>query len=391
MSLLLTLLFTIVSYNCENLFDCRHDSLAPASTCRHDSLAPASTCRHDSLENNEVTDLTSIITPTITHTITHKNDYDFLPTSTHHWTFSRYWQKLNNIARVIQQCGSANASQNGTTNAAQSGTTNAAQSGTTNAAQNGTTNAAQNDATLPDIVALLEVENDSTLIMLTRRSLLKGAGYRYVMTDSPDARGIDVAVIYNPLTFRLESSYSIRPQIENIQTRDILYIKGIARARERLHIFVVHAPSRRNGKSATEGYRLQVKDRLMQSVDSIRRIEPDAKIILMGDFNDYSNDKALKDLAGRGFMEVSKGIKGLNYKKTKVFGTYKYQGVWNSLDHIFLSDAVLQKVKNCFIYDAAWLLEEDAQGGYKPFRTYLGPKYHEGVSDHLPIVLQLRL
>lgn len=364
MSLLLTLLFTIVSYNCENLFDCRHDSLAPASTCRHDSL-----------KNNEVTDLTSIITPTITHTITHKNDYDFLPTSTHHWTFSRYWQKLNNIARVIQQCGSANAAQNGTTNAA----------------QNGTTNAAQNDATLPDIAALLEVENDSTLIMLTRRSLLKGAGYRYVMTDSPDARGIDVAVIYNPLTFRLESSYSIRPQIENIQTRDILYIKGIARARERLHIFVVHAPSRRNGKSATEGYRLQVKDRMMQSVDSIRRIEPDAKIILMGDFNDYSNDKALKDLAGRGFMEVSKGIKGLNYKKTKVFGTYKYQGVWNSLDHIFLSDAVSQNVTNCFIYDAAWLLEEDAQGGYKPFRTYLGPKYHEGVSDHLPIVLQLRL
>ena len=353
MSLLLTLLFTIVSYNCENLFDCRHDSL----------------------ENNEVTDLTSIITPTITHTITHKNDYDFLPTSTHHWTFGRYWKKVNNIARVIQQCGSANA----------------AQSGTTNAAQSGTTNAAQNDATLPDIAALLEVENDSTLIMLTRRSLLKGAGYRYVMTDSPDARGIDVAVIYNPLTFRLESSYSIRPQIENIQTRDILYIKGIARARERLHIFVVHAPSRRNGKSATEGYRLQVKDRMMQSVDSIRRIEPDAKIILMGDFNDYSNDKALKDLAGRGFMEVSKGIKGLNYKKTKVFGTYKYQGVWNSLDHIFLSDAVSQNVTNCFIYDAAWLLEEDAQGGYKPFRTYLGPKYHEGVSDHLPIVLQLRL
>ena len=190
MSLLLTLLFTIVSYNCENLFDCRHDSLAPAPTCRHDSL-----------ENNEVTDLTSIIT--------HKNDYDFLPTSTHHWTFGRYWKKVNNIARVIQQCGSANA--------------------------------AQNDATLPDIAALLEVENDSTLIMLTRRSLLKGAGYRYVMTDSPDARGIDVAVIYNPLTFRLESSYSIRPQIENIQTRDILYIKGIARARERLHIFVVHA------------------------------------------------------------------------------------------------------------------------------------------------------
>jgi predicted extracellular nuclease len=251
---------------------------------------------------------------------------------------------------------------------------------------------------LPDIVALLEVENDSTLFMLTRRSLLKGAGYRYVMTNSLDARGIDVAMIYNPLTFRLESSYSIRPELKRsrsdtvgIRTRDILYAKGVMRARDTLHIFIVHAPSRRNGKSATEGYRLQVEQRMMQSVDSIRNINPDAKIVLMGDFNDYSNDRALKDIVSRGFVETSKGIRGLNYEKTGVSGTYKYQGAWNSLDHIFLSTGVQQQVERCFIYDAAWLLEEDNQGGYKPFRTYLGPKYHDGVSDHLPIVLQLKL
>ena len=316
MSLLLTLFFTIVSYNCENLFDCRHDSL--------------------------------------------KNDTEFLPNSSHQWHFGRYWKKLNNIGRVIQQCGSAPTLVSG-------------------------------GASLPDIVALLEVENDSTLFMLTRRSLLRGAGYKYVMTNSLNARGVDVAMIYNPLTFRLENSYSIRPDIENLTTRDILYARGVVRARDTLHRFVVHAPSRRNGKSATEGYRLKVEQRMMQSVDSIRNINPNAKIVLMGDFNDYSNDRALKDIVSRDFVEVSKGIRGLNYEKTRVSGTYKYQGVWNSLDHIFLSSAAQQQVERCFIYDAAWLLEEDNQGGYKPFRTYLGPKYHDGVSDHLPIVLQVKM
>ena len=309
MSLLLSLLFTIISYNCENLFDCRHDSL--------------------------------------------KNDTEFLPTSQRHWTFNRYWEKLNNLGRVIQQCGS--------------------------------------ESSLPDVAALLEVENDSTLIMLTKASLLKGAGYRYVMTDSPDARGIDIAIVYNPLTFKLESSYAIRPQIDNILTRDILYAKGIARARDTLHIFAVHAPSRRNGQGATEPLRMQVMRRLMQSVDSIRDTSPDSKIILLGDFNDYSHNRALKEIVKKGFTEVSCGIKGLNYDQTKVKGTYKYQGRWNSLDHIFLSDRVMGQVRGCFIYDAQWLLEEDAQGGYKPFRTYLGPIYHKGVSDHLPIVLQLEL
>lgn len=325
MSLLLTLLFTIVSYNCENLFDCRHDSLK-------NDMEFVTNENQNQNENSSRSSNSS--------------------NSSRNWTFGRYWKKLNDIGRVIQQCGGE---------------------------------------TLPDVVALLEVENDSTLFMLTKRSMLNGAGYRYVMTNSLDTRGIDVAIVYNPLTFRLENSYSIRPDIENNKTRDILYAKGIARARDTLHIFVVHAPSRRNGKSATEGDRMQVEQRLMQSVDSIRNIDSDAKIVLMGDFNDYSNDKALKDIVSRGFVEISKDIKGLNYTKTKVSGTYKYQGTWNSLDHIFLSDVVQQQVERCFIYDAAWLLEEDNQGGYKPFRTYLGPKYHEGISDHLPIVLQLKL
>lgn len=374
MSLLLTLLFTIVSYNCENLFDCRHDSLKndyeflpPASANANapaSALANAFASANASASANENKNENENENPS-TGSGRGENLNVNLGAS-RNWNFGRYWRKLNNIGRVIQQCGSATLTQQ------------------------------RDGAMLPDIVALLEVENDSTLFMLTRRSLLKGAGYRYVMTNSLDARGIDVAMIYNPLTFRLESSYSIRPELKRsrsdtvgIRTRDILYAKGVMRARDTLHIFVVHAPSRRNGKAATEGYRMQVEQRMMQSVDSIRNINPNAKIVLMGDFNDYSNDRALKDIVSRGFVETSKGIRGVNYERTGVSGTYKYQGAWNSLDHIFLSTAAQQQVERCFIYDAAWLLEEDNQGGYKPFRTYLGPKYHDGVSDHLPIVLQL--
>ena len=364
MSLLLTLLFTIVSYNCENLFDCRHDSLKND----YEFLPPASAEANANANANASASANENENQNPSTGSGRGENLNLNLGASRNWNFGRYWRKLNNIGRVIQQCGSATVTQR------------------------------RDGAMLPDIVALLEVENDSTLFMLTRRSMLRGAGYRYVMTNSLDVRGIDVAMIYNPLTFRLEKSYSIRPELkrsksdtEGIRTRDILYAKGVMRARDTLHIFVVHAPSRRNGKSATEGYRLKVEQRMMESVDSIRNINPNAKIVLMGDFNDYSNDRALKDIVSRGFVETSKGIRGLNYEKTGVSGTYKYQGAWNSLDHIFLSTGVQQQVERCFIYDAAWLLEEDNQGGYKPFRTYLGPKYHDGVSDHLPIVLQLKL
>ena len=220
MSLLLTLLFTIVSYNCENLFDCRHDSLkndyeflppasanAPASA-EANANASASASANENENDNE--------NPSTGSGRGENLNLNLNLGSSRNWNFGRYWRKLNNIGRVIQQCGSATS-----------------------------------PGTLPDIVALLEVENDSTLFMLTRRSLLKGAGYKYVMTNSLDARGIDVAMIYNPLTFRLESSYSIRPELKRsksdtvgIKTRDILYAKGVMRARDTLHIFVVHAPSR---------------------------------------------------------------------------------------------------------------------------------------------------
>ena len=143
---LLVSVFTLVQLNCENLFDCRHDSL--------------------------------------------KNDQEFLPDAYRHWTPSRYWKKLNRIGQEIVACGGEGQQWK-----------------------------------LPDVVALCEVENDSVLRDLTRRSLLRTARYEYVMTHSPDLRGIDVALLYSPFTFALIKSHTMRinPPTGMRPTRDILY------------------------------------------------------------------------------------------------------------------------------------------------------------------------
>lgn len=313
--------YTFVEYNCENLFDCRHDSL--------------------------------------------KNDYEFLPEGERAWTFGKYWRKLNSIGRAIHQCGGEGEAWK-----------------------------------LPDLVALVEVENDSTLFMLTRRSMLRGAGYRYVMTDSQDPRGVDVALLYNPLSFRLLEHHAVHvdPPKDNHPTRDILYIKGMALSGDTLHIAIVHAPSRLGGQIPSEPYRMKVAQSLVAIVDSIKAQNPASNIIIAGDFNDYSTDKALRLLCRQGLSEVSKDAVGIHHTKkiplnqrTDVSGTYKFQGVWDSLDHIFLSPSLGRRTLQCFILDNHWLLEKDPSGTYKPFRTFLGPAYHGGISDHLPLVLRLDL
>lgn len=296
-----------------------------------------------------------------------KNDIEFMPEGSYRWTPSRYWRKLNSLGKEIIALGEPQDS--------------------TLATLTGKAHAWQ----LPDLVALCEVENDSVLVALTRRSLLRRAGYEYVMTDSPDERGIDVALLYQPSSFRLLRSYSLRiPHKEGMRpTRDILYACGQTTDGDSLHIFVVHAPSRRGGEQASRPYRLHVAQRLGASVDSVRTACPDARIIVAGDFNDYSDSPALLLLASHHQLaEVSAAAKGSNGTRA----TYRWHGDWRSLDHIFCSAALAARMEDCRIGDLPFLLEEDTKyGGKKPFRTYLGPRYLGGFSDHLPLVLRLRL
>lgn len=304
--------FVVVSYNVENLFDCRHDSL--------------------------------------------KNDQEFLPNKGRYWTHKRLWKKLNDVARVIHQCGEPLGNE---------------------------------DFHVPDVVVMLEVENDSVMEMLTKRSMLRSLGYRYIMTSSPDLRGIDVAIMYNPLTFCPDTSFviTIVPMEGQRPTRDILCVKGHTRSNTPITIYGLHAPSRRGGETATQPYRLAVVDSLMNHVVPVADKE---NIIVAGDFNDYSYNKSVKMLASA-LTEVSEGIRGLNYERTGVKGTYFFHENWGSLDHVFVSPTLQGSVRNCYIFDRKWLLERNALGTFVPFRTYKGPKYNEGVSDHLPIVMKLDL
>ena len=311
LSMLLISLFTFVELNCENLFDCRHDSL--------------------------------------------KNDTEFLPDGAYHWTRTRYWQKLDRIGQTILSCG-----------------------------------VKEQTWQLPDMVALCEVENDSVLHDLTRRSLLRNARYDYVMTNSPDERGIDVALMYSPYSFILIGSHSVRVNpIKGMRpTRDILYASGVTASGDTLHVIVAHLPSRRGGEKFSRPFRMAAARQVAAVVDSIyNNVSAEAKIIVAGDFNDYSNSESIQLLCSKRMIEVSKGAKGRNGAK----GTYRYQGLWGSLDHILVSRPLADIATECYVNDAEFLIERDEKyGGVKPRRNYLGPRYLNGFSDHLPLIARFQ-
>ena len=311
LSMLLISLFTFVELNCENLFDCRYDSL--------------------------------------------KNDTEFLPDGAYHWTRTRYWQKLDRIGQTILSCG-----------------------------------VKEQTWQLPDMVALCEVENDSVLHDLTRRSLLRNARYDYVMTNSPDERGIDVALMYSPYSFRLIGSHSVRVKpIKGMRpTRDILYASGVTASGDTLHVIVAHLPSRRGGEKYSRPFRMMAARQVAAVIDSIyNKVSAEAKIIVAGDFNDYSNSESMQLLCSKRMIGVSKGAKGHNGAK----GTYRYQGLWGSLDHILVSIPLADIATECYVNDAEFLIERDEKyGGVKPRRNYLGPRYLNGFSDHLPLVARFQ-
>ena len=303
--------FTLVELNCENLFDCKHDSL--------------------------------------------KQDTEWLPNGQRRWSPARYWRKLNHIGQEILSC---------------------------------------QEEGVPDLVALVEVENDSCLFDLTRRSLLRNAGYEYLMTQSPDVRGIDVALLYQPFTFRpiCYDYLDVKPLEGMRPTRDILYVQGETLRGDTLHVFVVHAPSRFGGEKATRPNRRLVADRV---ANAIRRLPSKAQVIVVGDFNDYATDPALRYLEQQGLHNVTADAQGLRAKEGKrrdaVLATYRYQGRWESIDHVLVSTVLLDFVDHANINDAPFLLEEDKKyGGVKPLRTFNGYRYQRGFSDHLPLIVRFR-
>lgn len=268
------------------------------------------------------------------------NDEEFLPSSERHWTSARYLKKLMDVARVVA--------------------------------------AVSDEHGLPGLIGLCEVENDSVLTRLTQRTPLRLLGYHYVMTHSEDARGIDVALLYQPAHFRLLESRSIRiPSRDHgyAPTRDILYAKGLVlkdEGTDTLHVFLVHLPSRASGHAA-DGHRLLAAQKLWEEVQKIR----EELVVVMGDFNAGAKDKVFHQSPL------------LLTDDADDAGTYCFRGFWQWLDHILISPAVKTK-KAAHPFRMPWLMEENkTYGGYMPRRTYRGPTFHGGISDHLPVVLEL--
>ena len=311
-----TLDFCVMSYNVENLFDCHHDSL--------------------------------------------KRDYEFLPSSTRHWTYRKYRKKLDDIARVILAVGQWNP---------------------------------------PALVGLCEIENDSVLHALTNYSLLRTAKYRYLITHSDDERGIDVGLLYQRQLFKpvqVEMLKVPRPQGIQRPTRDILHVSGLLINLDTLDILVCHFPSRAGGAQVSKPYRLSAAATARRCVDSLYRVRQTPQIIIMGDFNDYAHNPSIQHILGN-----QPALHHLLLPQTspKDYGTYKYQGEWGLLDHLIVSPELLNPNAPFFvpansghIFRADFLLTEDRKfGGVQPFRTYRGMKYQGGVSDHLPVWAIFRL
>ena len=279
-------------------------------------------------------------------------DEEFLPEGERHWNGGRYWHKMTDIARVVA--------------------------------------ALSDEDGVPDLIGLCEVENDSVLEAITKRSLMRNLGYEYVITQSNDARGIDVALLFQPARFRLlqHSSICIHSR-EDTQssTRDILYAKGLVRAvngSDTLHVFVVHLPSKAGGR-AGDKLRVQAAKTLWHVVDSLRSafvsstetgvLEP--RIIVMGDFNATAKDRIFR----RAPLRIADD-------KTAP-GTYCFRGYWQWMDHVLLSTTV-EALGPAKPVTLPWMLEENkTYGGLMPRRTFRGPVYHGGVSDHLPVMIDL--
>lgn len=291
--------YVLVELNCENLFDTTHDA--------------------------------------------GKNDYAYTPEGTNHWTRTKYWNKLNNIAREVLSCSDR----------------------------------------LPDLVALVEVENDSVLHSLTRRTLLRRASYEFLVTSSTDKRGIDVALLYQPSRFmplcydeiRIDTMPGMRP------TRDILRVSGVTHGNDTLHIFVVHMPSRYGGELETRKYRNHVAGVIRREVNSLAG----GNVIVTGDFNDYSDSQSMLLLEQGSLHNITAGVQGLNGRAQ---GTYRFRGEWHSIDHVLVSENLLPHVITAYINDSEFLLEkDDTYGGWRPLRSFTGSTRHGGFSDHLPLVV----
>lgn len=236
---------------------------------------------------------------------------------------------------------------------------------------------------MPDVIGLAEVENKSVLYKLLNSSLLRKYDYRVVHFDSGDRRGIDVALLYRESVFRRLSVSLAVPEYEGekLSTRDILHVCLEGDMGHRYNMIVNHHPSKYGGAEASAGRREAAMLALRKVCDSLETVG-EGNIVAMGDFNDTPDGEQFSILDG---LLVNKADSLFSQGR----GTIRYEGRWDLIDMFLVSPALADLCKMDILRIPFLMTYERKYPGLKPLRTYSGPRYIGGVSDHCPIILRL--
>lgn len=285
---------------------------------------------------------------------TQTGDNDFLPISVKKWTYKRYENKLRKLSFAISNIGKKETGKH------------------------------------PAIVGLAEVENAKAIQDLINYKHLEDCHYNYVHYDSLDERGIDVALIYDTTAFKVTHSEVFRIHlIDQLgipdYTRDILLVSGFLDG-EFMHVIVNHWSSRREGEKETAPKRMASAHKVSEIIANLRLENADAKIIVMGDFNDDPSSNSVKQL-----VKTSSLYNPMQTLRSFSRGTAYHNRQWNLFDQIIFSINFFENTPNTFEFEMANIFDDDFlklfSGSFKgtPFRTYVGKKYMGGYSDHFPV------
>jgi endonuclease/exonuclease/phosphatase family metal-dependent hydrolase len=295
------------------------------------------------------------------------NDEEFLPDSPKQWNDEKYKKKITDLAKVL---------------------------------------ASVNERELPALIGLAEVENQKVLEDLASSSKMKKGKYGIVHFESKDEREIDVALLYNSEEIEILDSKAVpvtlSKEIQDV-ARDILYIKCKIKGDNTYHIFVNHWPSRSPNEQESEIKRITAAITLRKEVDNILNFENNARIIIMGDFNDEPTNRSLFQI-----LNASNRRKNLNYRdlynlmfdahNVSGEGSVAYEDNWQMFDQIIVSQAMFTKGTTYYltfsdgkVFRNDLVLTNNAATGMDvPNRTYIGDTYNGGISNHLPVYVILK-
>lgn len=235
---------------------------------------------------------------------------------------------------------------------------------------------------MPDIIGLAEVENRGVLWKLLNNTLLRKYDYKIVHFDSGDRRGIDVALLYRGTVFR-KSSHSLTVPVVNgveMTTRDMLQVCLEDIMGQKINMIVCHHPSKYGGVNESSSRRNAAMLALKGLCDSLEVADYGVPIVAMGDFNDTPDGEQFRLLDGVLVNESE-------YLFVEGYGTIRYQGVWELIDMFMVSEDLSVESEMEILQIPFLMTYEKKYPGMKPLRTYSGPRYVGGVSDHCPIVL----